>query len=248
MVADAKTRSIKTELKWLTDELGPAREFEVFLTRVVAPLGKQQPRLTGMQSLSHDLAERREAASARAVQAVSSKRFRELTLNVAAWLEIGGWREPRNQLARERCEEPIGIVAPAQLKRRWKKLRKRGRRLAKLDAPARHKLRIQVKKLRYATEFYRSVFAGKKQEKRRAAFLAALKDTQDCFGELNDIFVHENLTTRIVKAPVSRPARPSQHIFAAGLLTGHEEARLKPVLTAAERAFRGLEKLNPYWI
>jgi inorganic triphosphatase YgiF len=247
IVADAKTRSIKTELKWLTDELGPAREFEVFLTKVVAPLGKQHPRLTGMRVLSHDLAERREAAIARAKAAVSSKRFRELTLNVAAWLEIGGWREPRSKLARERSEEPIGIVARAQLKRRWQKIRTRGRLLAKLDPQARHKLRIQVKKLRYATEFYKAVFAGKKQEKRRAAFLSALKDTQDCFGELNDIFVHENLTTKIAKASVSRTSRPSRRVFAAGLLTGHEEARLKPILAAAEHAFRGLEKLNPYW-
>jgi inorganic triphosphatase YgiF len=247
IVADGKTRSIKAGLKWLTDELGPAREFEVFLTRVVAPLGKQHPRLTGMRSLSHDLADRREAAIARAIAAVSSKRFRELTLTVAAWLEIGGWREPRSKLVRERSEEPIEIVARAQLKGRWKKIRKRGRLLAKLDPRARHKLRIQVKKLRYATEFYKMVFAGKKQEKRRAAFLSALKDTQDCFGELNDIFVHENLTTKIVKAPASRTSRPSRRVFAAGLLTGHEEARLKPILTTAEHAFRALEKLDPYW-
>jgi hypothetical protein len=31
------------------------------------------------------------------------------------------------------------------------------------------------------------------------------------------------------------------------LLTGHEEARFKPVLTAAEDAFRAFEKLKPFW-
>jgi inorganic triphosphatase YgiF len=247
IVADAKTRRIKTELRWLTNELGPAREFEVFLTRVVAPLGRQHPRLTGMRSLSHDLAERREAAIARALAAVSSKRFRELTLNVAAWLEIGGWRETRNKHARERREQPIEIVARTQLKRRLKKIRKRGRRLAKLDPHARHKLRIQVKKLRYATEFYKTVFPGKKKDKRRAAFLSALKRMQECFGELNDIFVHETLTAGIVKASAAGAARPSRRVFAAGLLTGHEEARFKPVLIAAERAFGAFEKLDPYW-
>jgi inorganic triphosphatase YgiF len=247
IVADAKTQHMKAELKWLTNELGPAREFEVFLTRVVAPLGKQHARLAGMRSLSRDLADQREAAIARGVAAVSSLRFRELTLDCAAWLEIGDWREPQEEELRARCEEPIENMARTQLKRHWKKIRKRGRELASLDPHARHKLRIRTKKLRYATEFYKAVFPGKKQHKRRAAFLSGLKDLQDCFGELNDIFVHEKLTAGIVEAPDSVSAKSPRRVFAAGLLTGHEEARLEPVLAAAERSFAAFEKLNPYW-
>ncbi|HET7124100.1 MAG TPA: CHAD domain-containing protein [Bradyrhizobium sp.] len=247
IVAEAEVRDIKRELKWLTSELGPAREFDVFLNRVVAPLEKSHSRLTGMRSLSQDLADRRDAAVARALTAVCSRRFRDLTLDLAAWLDVGGWREPQNELSRRRCEQPIKTLARAQLTRRWKKIRKRGRMLAKLDAQARHKLRIQAKKLRYAAEFYGTVFPGKKKEKRRESFLSALKDMQDCFGDLNDVIVHEKLTTRLAKASAARSARPSRRIFAAGLLTGHEEARFKPLLSAAEHAFREFEKLKPYW-
>ena len=247
IVADAKTADLKAELKWLTNELGPAREFDVFLSKVVAPLKKHHGRLAGMRGLSRDLAERREAAIARAAEAIASKRFRDLALDVAAWLETGGWRQPRNRQARERGEAAIATVAAAQLSRRWKKLRQRGRQLAKLDAEARHKLRIQAKKLRYATEFYKTVFAGKKTEKRRDAFLAALKEMQDRFGDLNDIVVHEKLATGIAATMTGRPPRPERRAFAAGLLTGHEEARFKPVLTAAEHTFRAFEKLKPYW-
>ena len=247
IVAEAELRDIKRELKWLTSELGPAREFDVFLNRVVAPLEKSHARLTGMRSLSHDLADRRDAAVARALAAVCSRRFRDLTLDLAAWLDVGGWREPRNEPSRRRCEQPIKTLARTQLTRRWKKIRKRGRMLAKLDAQARHKLRIQAKKLRYAAEFYGTVFPGKKKQKRRESFLSALKDMQDCFGDLNDVIVHEKLTTRIAKASAARSARPSRRLFAAGLLTGHEEARFKPLLSAAEHAFREFEKLKPYW-
>jgi triphosphatase len=251
MVSEAELRPIKAKLKWLTNELGPAREFEVFLTKVVTPLKRRHARQVGMRSLSHDLAERRDAAVTRALTAVCSTRFRDLTLNLAAWLEAGGWHQPRNRLLRERCEQPIEIAARAQLKRRWKKIRKRGRLLARLDPQARHKLRIRAKKLRYATEFYKTVFAGKKHEKRRAAFLSALKDMQDCFGELNDVFMHEKLTTGMAKASIKASragsARRFRGLFAAGLLTGHEEARLKPLLTAAQAAFSVFEKLKPYW-
>jgi CHAD domain-containing protein len=109
-----------------------------------------------------------------------------LTLNLAAWLDIGGWRQPRSELSRRRCQ-------------------------------------------------------------RRKTFLSALKDMQDCFGDLNDVTVHEKLTTGIAKASIERSARPSRRVFAAGLLTGHEEARFKPLLAAAEDAYRDFRKLKPYW-
>jgi triphosphatase len=247
MIMEEQSRPIKTELKWLTNELGPAREFDVFLNKVVAPLEQQHARLVGMRSLYHDLADRREAALARALAAVCSRRFRDLTLNAAAWLEAGDWREPRKTLLRERCEEPIEVAARVQLTRRWKKIGKRGRRLPKLDAQARHKLRIEVKKLRYATEFYETVFPGKRLKKRRRAFLSGLKQMQDCFGDLNDIVMHEKLTTSIGKGSPARSGEGSGRVFAAGLVTGIEEARFKPVLTAAEHAFGAFEKLKPYW-
>jgi inorganic triphosphatase YgiF len=247
LVSEPEARPIKAELKWLTNELGPAREFEVFLSQVVAPLEKQHARLAGMRSLSRDLEERREAARKRALSAICSKRFRALTLNVAAWLQTGSWREPQERKRHEICEEPIELAAKAQLKRRWKKIRKRGRLLAKLDPGARHKLRIDAKKLRYATEFYETVFARRKQQKQRAAFLSALKDMQDCLGELNDIFMHEKLATGMANARGSGSSRRSRELFAAGLLAGHEEARLKPLLESAENAFRRFEKLKPYW-
>jgi triphosphatase len=64
---------------------------------------------------------------------------------------------------------------------------------------------------------------------------------------LNDIVVHEKLATGIAATMTGRPPRPERRAFAAGLLTGHEEARFKPVLTAAEHTFRAFEKLKPYW-
>jgi hypothetical protein len=59
--------------------------------------------------------------------------------------------------------------------------------------------------------------------------------------------VHEKLATAIARRTADRPPRPVRRAFAAGLLTGHEEARFKPALTAAEHAFRAFEKLKPYW-
>jgi inorganic triphosphatase YgiF len=94
-------------------------------------------------------------------------------LDLAAWLEVGDWTAPQDELVRDLGELPIEISAAELLNRRWRKVRKKGKTLAKLDAHRRHKLRIQSKKLRYAVEFFAGVFAGKRAAKRRKGLLAA---------------------------------------------------------------------------
>jgi hypothetical protein len=68
-------------------------------------------------------------------------------------------------------------------------------------------------------------------------------------GELNDIVVHEELVEGLAKA-AKRPRRngaPAQKAFAAGRLSGHEEARMSSVLKEAERAYAGFAKAKPFW-
>lgn len=239
IIPGTKTDDIKVELKWLTAELSPSRELGVFLAEVVHPL-EGSAHSVELQPLTGELAKRRDAALERAKAAVRSQRFRNLTLDVAEWLEIGRWRRPQDMLLRVRCEEPVETTVIAQLNRRWRKIRKRGRRLLELDARQRHKLRIQAKKIRYASEFFEGLFPEKKMRKRRQKFLAAVKDIQDCLGDLNDISVHITRSKEIV-------AEMSDVTFAAGLVIGYEEAREKAVLAAAARAHKTFSKVQPYW-
>src|SRR5262249_59154041 len=62
ILQDPKTAGLKEELKWLTGELGPARELEVLVTRVGAPGKRRHSRLQGGSSLSRDLKQQRAAA------------------------------------------------------------------------------------------------------------------------------------------------------------------------------------------
>jgi hypothetical protein len=126
------------------------------------------------------------------------------------------------------------------LTRRFHKIRKQGKKIARLDARRRHKLRIQAKKVRYALEFFADLFPGKKASRRRAKFLSALERVQDCLGDLNDIAVHEDRITAIVNRRGPRSGRPgsSKRAFAAGLLTGREDARLDTVVASASEHMR----------
>jgi CHAD domain-containing protein len=60
--------------------------------------------------------------------------------------------------------------------------------MEQLDAPERHKLRIAVKKLRYATGFFACLFNHPKTKKARKYFEKELKALQSALGKLNDMF------------------------------------------------------------
>jgi hypothetical protein len=91
----------------------------------------------------------------------------------------------------------------------------------------------------------------RRQEARRrhAKFLSALERAQDCLGDLNDIAVHEERITAIAnrRGQSSRRGGSSKRAFAAGLLTGREDARLDAVVASASDAHAALVKIKPFW-
>jgi inorganic triphosphatase YgiF len=131
---------------------------------------------------------------------------------------------------------------------RFRKIRKKGKKLAELDPRGRHRLRIQAKKVRYASDFFADLFPGRKASKRRKKFLSALERVQDCLGDLNDIAVHEDRITAIAnRRGRSRLRGSPKRAFAAGLLTGREDARLDRVLESANDAHSALVRIKPFW-
>jgi CHAD domain-containing protein len=77
---------------------------------------------------------------------------------VRPWIEAGEWSHADGQAARAPHQRPIEIHAGEQLARWRKKIAKKAKAFDRLDAGQRHKLRIAVKKFRYATEFVANVW------------------------------------------------------------------------------------------
>jgi triphosphatase len=187
LLRDEQTTAIKAELEWLTRELAPARDLEVLIKRVAEPVKQGHVPLGGRSSPARVLSEKRAAAMEQAQSAVQSARFRALTLEIAAWLETGHWTSPQDERVRAQGDVPIKASAAAELKRRWKKIRKRGKALARLDAEGRHRLRVLTKRFRDTAESFASLFPDKRASKRRKKFLRALKRLQDGLGDPDDI-------------------------------------------------------------
>jgi triphosphatase len=84
---------------------------------------------------------------------------------------------------------PVAGFAAEVLSDYHAKVRKLGRRIDKLDTNDLHRLRIRVKKLRYATEFFGDVWPGRRTQ----GCLFALKDLQQALGTLHDDIVATGL-------------------------------------------------------
>jgi inorganic triphosphatase YgiF len=250
VVAGPGLEAAKAELRWLRDQTGPARDLDVFISEVMAPIRSEHPKEKAVISLHQHLRRRRLKAYTAAREAVLSARFRKLMVQLAAWVEDGDWRSNADALMRARQDAPIELYAAEQLSALHRKVRKNGKFLREFDHERRHRLRVQAKKLRYAAEFLAGLAPDKKARKRAKALIAALKEMQDKLGGLNDIAVRKSLSAEIagkVGPGAARKQSGRDRIFVAGLIAGHQEAHIGRLLDEAVDAFAEFRKAKPFW-
>lgn len=234
----AETERIKTDLKWLTNELAPAREIDVFVRKKVDPATRNAITKRGARAVKTEFDSRRRQAFARAHAAVDTSRYRRMLIDVLEWLETGTTSRPAE--ARKSIED----FAKEVLRRRLRKIRKDGKHLDKLSARERHKLRIKTKKLRYAVEFFDSLFSGKRDQKELARVSGKLKALQSALGSLNDFAAHREMTKN---AALDAPrAHRRARAFTAGFVLGKEEEAVKPMLKSATEAVGRLGSVSAF--
>jgi triphosphatase len=230
----ASTTRLKTELKWLTGELAPAREIDVFMKDRIKPMARAVEPKRGGRAIERDFSARRKDAFRQARRALETQRYRNLLIDIIEWLES---RKPEAKDAEAR----IGPFADDLLKRRIQKVRKQARHLETMSPRARHKLRIKIKKIRYAVDFFRSRYP-KKAQVALDDLSAHLKEIQHALGALNDFNAHGKMA---VNAALHAPRRNRRaRAFASGLLVGEEREASKTLMKAALKEFRHLRPLR----
>jgi len=229
----ARTARIKAKLKWLTAELAPAREIDVFVNESVRPIADRGVPRRGARALRDKFSAQRNAAFACAGEAVGSARYRRLLIESAEWIET---LRPRPD-----DDRTIPAYAARVLGRRIDKARKRGKRLAELDPGQRHKLRIRIKKIRYAIDFFRSLY--RKRDQDELAELSSLtKRIQSALGSLNDFMAHRELATEAaLEAP---PANRRAQAFASGFIVGQEREAARSLMKDAAKELHRLHRLR----
>jgi len=248
-VADDRAETIKVELRWLAQELGPARDLDTLLFEVIKPLRKRYTNEPGLVSVSNMFTRKRLKSYRQAQEAVQSARFRTLVLDTAEWVEAGPWSSSEDALMRARREMPIEIYAAEQLSHRYKRIRRRGTRINGLNPQQLHRLRIQVKKARYATEFFSAVYHSKKSAKQCKKIKSSLMQLQNCLGSVNDIVTHKALFADIIASHArGLTQEQSRHrAFAAGLIIGDQQSQIHKLLDRARKAHSRFERAKAFW-
>jgi inorganic triphosphatase YgiF len=237
LIQGSELRKLKDELVWLTEQLAPARDYDVLVSKTLAPLRSAHHDEAEFAVLEKHLEHHRRAALATAKAAVESERYRLLLLECALWLFDGDWRNGVDALATTLRQQPIRSFAKQELTRRTRRIAKKVRKLRRMDSRPRHRLRIAVKKLRYAREFFESLKLDGRGRKTSGKIDRALEHLQGVLGSLNDMTVHARLAHGL-----ARINSATRKAYAIGFLTGQQDARSRQLFSEAIQAGKRMRR------
>ncbi len=238
---------LREETRWLAGSLGPARDWDVFCDTVLAPVATFAPDDAGLTMLTRRADGERRNGYRTAHAAIAEPRYTRFALRFAEWIEDAGWRQPADghgvAEGAHWLEQPVVDFADTVLRQRHRKVLKGGRRFAELAPEARHDLRIQLKKLRYAADFFRCLYKGKRVKD----YMAALSRLQDDLGVLNDVAVARGLLARLVEAPTDESGSQVDVAFAAGEVMGWHSHAATGMLGDLTKDWRSFKGTAPFW-
>jgi triphosphatase len=228
-VADEGLEAVKADLIWLSHACDRPRNLDVFADETLRPAEAGADPPPGLQALREAIDAERHLAWSQAGETASSERFRALMIDATAWIETGAWRDG------EAARGLIPDFATHALRRHRKRFDKCRRAAEDGDDVARHHLRIEAKKLRYAVEAFASLFG----RKRVGRYLHGLKDLQELLGALNDLAAAKPLVAGMALSP--------EAAFAAGELLGLKVAAKPRLVAHAAKAAKRLADAKPFW-
>jgi CHAD domain-containing protein len=246
--------AIKPPLAGLKDVLGPARDWDVFLSETVDPLARSLDDADAVTDwLKQAAISRRDAAYAVLTEWLKGPAYRDL-----AWRLIGlglghGWRlaeaaTPPVVVAEAEAapaEAATNLIGPYTLKcleHRWKKTVRSTRELAEMPTPELHGLRIKCKKLRYQAEMFLDVVPGKSGRR----LIKRLASAQETMGLLNDGAVATELVRSLRPAGQGEASDQVLAAEAIGLIRGYGIGHARDGRDAVIQAWRRLVRHDPF--
>lgn len=222
----------------LTRALGPARDWDVFVAQTLAPVTQQFPGHRGLMALERASNRLRDEANRVARRALASRREQTLLLELGGWLAAEPWCSAGPDKAQHAWQAPVREHAAAVLERYHRRALKRGRGIGSASLPRLHRLRIAIKKLRYAAGFFGPLFA----RTRANPMLEALNELQDLLGAINDAACAPALI-EAASGAARGPLRPQ-----ARAIIGHwNAALLADRRRALKHAWKVLRRCERFW-
>lgn len=177
--ANDEVRRLDGEAAWLAAEAGRLRDLETMYA-AAAKLADAHGDEPGLRLVARRLAALASEERASLRNATRTARVHSLILDAMRFAESRGWETGDADPMRR--ESPALDVAGEALSRCWRNVRRKARKIETLNVEERHALRKQLKKLRYAIEFFATLYDDRKVDRT----VRRLRRLQDVFGEVND--------------------------------------------------------------
>lgn len=220
----AELKALGKRGRAIADAFGPARELDVFADELLKPVQKKYADHESFAAFALALRHARGEAWDDALAEILNPDFGAFLNDIAAAAE---------QIPRD--NRKVAKVSRKALAEHWQTAKKRGRKVKPAYDRRIHKLRIALKKLRYAAEFFAPLYPRRKT----ARYIKALKELLDRMGEANDVHGIEETLVRIGNGPDYR--------FAAGIVAGWHASREKRLTGKAMKGWKSFRKLRPFW-
>jgi len=241
VLPESQRQALRDRLRWLADELGGARDLDVFCDETLAVLRRRFPDEPRLKRVGDEAAHMRTQAYARVRGCLESLRYAELVLQLGCWLAGRQWRQQPTTPASAQLFLPARDVGRRLLGRRHRKLLRRGRDLGHRTESELHALRIEAKKLRFASGFLCSLYPGS----RAPRFVRRVTRLQSTLGHLNDAAAARSMLAGVLER--LGPESDAQTLRAAGFIEGWVSRAAEDELSRLPRRWKALRRRRAFW-
>jgi triphosphatase len=231
--------SLRHRAKKLAENLAPARDLDVFIDELLEPAAKANGAVESFEILRARAGEARRTAWDFAVTHVLSPALAGFMSDLNSAVERRIWLEGAKD--HSPFDTPAQNIASHVLAQRMKAARKHAKRLNELSDEQRHNLRIALKKLRYAGEFFAPLFDKDHVEE----FAKRLSRMQDSLGAVHDVVVARETLARLT-ATAHEPS-DSGLSFAAGIVYGWHLDRATHIFKKSVKRWKKFANTEPFW-
>jgi triphosphatase len=180
LIPKGTTKPFRKEVKWITDVLGVARDWDVFALTLQDIESQDNNAL--LSDLQTQVANFQAKAYVEVRNALRSPRYSRLLLLLGRWLTQRRWRKKLDAAAMNHLENPIKDFASQVLDSHYQSVKTQGENFARLNPEQLHELRISIKKLGYGVRFFLELYP----EPLIRPYSKKLSRLQDELGILND--------------------------------------------------------------
>jgi triphosphatase len=186
--------TFRNEAKRIASLMGEARNWDVFTALLQSGPLQAFPHEPGFAAMLTQCAAYRATGYEAVRELLADPATTLFLLQAEMFLARHGWRNGLPVEALTGLTAPAQNFAAANLERLHRKVRRRGKNLTRLAAHEKHLTRIELKKLRYASDLFGSLFENRNKIRSYNRIAAGL---QEELGHLNDLATAHELLLRL---------------------------------------------------